>query len=211
MEDIEKSESIVDKTIRPVGRHGGILLPLLTVSFFAGLLAGPAYSEHRCEAHVRYVVRTEPRNEVNVTLPVATHSAVVTPAPSPTHLTTNQETTVDIGVIEVKGADELSAKAALQKASIRHLERAREFCAEKHENVGSCVSSKFATHATTLQRLGFSARITLEESLRSDCEAARGKCIKAELSEAVCSEIVVAVASPSPEAEAGKDEKKKKK
>ena len=167
-----------------------------------------ANAEFRCEGQVSYSVESLPVQLPKEVAHVENPKETPAPPPVPTAIVS----TVSFAQIEAKGDDEVKAKAALQKVSVRYIEKARELCQEKHENVGDCISAKFEANATALRSLDFSVRKALEESLRGDCETQRGRCTKAELSAPVCAEIVVAVQeTPVPEADAKKDDKKKAK
>jgi hypothetical protein len=182
--------------------------------FLYGLFAwSPAlHAEFRCEGQVVFVVESVPVvQEPKVVVSAPSKNPKETPVP-PTPAPTPIVSTISFAQIEAKSEDEAKAKAALQKLSGRYLEKAREACRERHENVGGCISAKFEANAAALRSLDFSVRKALEESLRGDCESQRGRCVKAELKEPVCAEIVVAAqASAAPEAEAKKDDKKKAK
>ena len=168
----------------------------------------PIAAEFRCESKVSYVVELAPKtapvkSEVASDLPAKKD---VTPAPA----AETKESTVAYSTVEAKGEDEAKAKIAVQKVSVRLLEKAREECRMRHENVAACIAAKYDATATTMQTLSFSARKSLEDAVRSDCEAQRGICKKVETSDPVCAEIVVAATTTaSPEAESGKEEKKK--
>lgn len=165
-----------------------------------------AQADFRCETRIGYTVElASQKAEAPAATPTADGKN-----PTPVSATTGagRETTVYLEVVEARDSDEAKTKFALQKTSARYLEKAREICRERHENVGGCVSSKFEASATTLRSLGFSARKALEDALRSDCEGQKGRCKKVESTEPTCAEIIVP--TPTPAAEA-KDDKKKKK
>jgi hypothetical protein len=173
------------------------------------LVCDRAYSEFRCETKIGYTVEFAPKD----LKPTADTSASKNDAPAPTGSSLpSRESTIQLAVVEAKGADEAAAKAALQKASVRQLERVRGECRKRHENSASCIASKFDVTGPTIRGLDFSARKAVEEAIKADCETQRGTCKKVEATEAVCAEIVVAAAasvSPEAGAEAGKDDKKK--
>lgn len=179
-----------------------IVLMGISGAFVGVAGAVPAFAEFHCEAKVGYTVEMAPAPTPAGTPSVGAKE--VPPAPP-------RENSVYLAVLEGNGADEPAAKAAVQKESGRQIERVREECRVRHENVGGCIASKFQTNAATIKSLGFQARKALEDALQKDCESQRGICRKVEVTEPVCHEIVVkAVESVSPEAEAkGKDDKKK--
>lgn len=173
------------------------------------IFSAVARAEFDCHGRVAYSVEsvattrleTAPKNLGEV-------KESSTPLPVPTPVIS----IVFIAQVEAKGDDEAKAKTALQKVGARLVEKARATCRENHENVGGCISAKFEASATALRSLDFSARKALEESLRSDCEVQRGRCLGAELKDVVCAEIIVAApATESPVAEPGKEDKKKAK
>ncbi len=166
------------------------------------LTALPASADFRCETRVGYTV------ELATPKPPSTPPPADSKAPTQTPVADGRDMTIYLELIEARDADEAKTKSALLKNSARPLERARETCRERHENVGGCISSKFENSATTLRSLSFSARKALEDALRADCETQRGRCKKVDSTEPVCAEIVVP--TPTPAAEV-KDEKKKKK
>lgn len=159
-------------------------------------------AEFSCESKIGYTFELLPAEPTSIA-----HEGKA-PAATPTVATESKESTVYIAVAAAKGADQDKAKAALQKESARHLQKAREECHQRHENVGSCLASKFETSSSAMRTMSFSARKALEEALKKDCEAQRGRCKKVEATEAVCTEIVAPVVA-SPAAEEGKDDKKK--
>lgn len=166
-----------------------------------------ASADFRCESRVGYTVELSPPRAQ----PPAPDSKI-TPAVAGT--SDPKETTIYLQIAEARGENEAKAKAALQKASTRQLEKMREECRERHENIGGCIGSKYEKSAAVLRTLGFAARKALEEALQSDCEAQRGRCKKVEATEPVCAEIVVPGAVTPAEGDgkdAGKDDKKKAK
>lgn len=176
-----------------------LLFVLLVVELFGFSVA---QAEFRCESRIGYTVEFAPKREAT-----PSPGKTVTPA-APAESRTS---TVYLSVVEARGADEAKAKSALQKTSAHQMEKVREECRERHENVGGCISSKYATNAPTLRALGFSARKALEEALQGDCETQRGICKKVEATEPVCAEIVLAVPSPSAAGDGKEDKKKGKK
>ena len=186
-----------------------VLKIIFLAMFFMVRLAS---AEFRCESKVSYTVELTGSSAVVA----ATPSSKATVKPEATQLPESKaetkEQTIPLALVVAKGEDEAKAKAALIKSSMRQIEQARSECRERHENVAGCIATKFQTKASTMRGFDFSARKALEKAISADCEVQRGICKKAEASEPVCSEIIVAaVASVAPEAAAGKDDKKKKK
>lgn len=180
---------------------------VLFISIFLGFSPALVSAEFHCEAKVGYTVELTSKPAAS---PPAADSKETPPAAP---ASSAHEVTVYLAVVEGKGADEAAAKSVVQRESGRQVERVREECRVRHENVGGCIASKFQTNAAVLRGLGFQARKALEEALQADCEAQRGICRKSEVAAPVCQEIVAKVVeTAAPEGDAkGKEDKKKAK
>ncbi len=126
---------------------------------------------------------------------------------------TQEETAIEVfwARLERKGADEVAGKRLIEEALALERGKALSACQQDHENLAGCVSGKFSSLASTLQRLSFSQRKSIEDAVNSDCSARQGKCSSVKVAETSCSELVTASSSSSASGkDAGKDAKKKK-
>lgn len=123
----------------------------------------------------------------------------------------NKDATVFWAVIEVKGATEEEAKAAVNKQSFSERASADRACIAQHENLAGCISSKYSSLSSTLSTLSFGARKDMEVAISNDCKSQQGKCLGSTLSEIKCSEIVAPVEKAEEGAKDGKDKKDSKK
>jgi hypothetical protein len=154
-----------------------------------------AVAEFGCSASVSYKWVKQSVNEGNGKAPP-------TAEPSSIHFAT----------VERKGGDEAAAKAALEVELARQRIKASEACKREHEAFGECLGTKFATHKSVIDSLGFSARREFEKALSEECRGAVGSCTAVITGDPVCKEIVVPAAAPAAgEGEKKADDKKKKK
>ncbi len=159
-------------------------LPLIGGSLFSGAIV---HAEHLCKGEISYEWKRKGEE---------------TPA------------TVFWSRVEALGTDEKSAKEALIVAANAPKAAALSACKREHENVASCVATKFFSYATTLQNLSFSARKKLEEAIAADCTVAEGLCLEAKLGEPTCEEKIAAPVAagkdaPAKDAKDAKGAKKK--
>jgi hypothetical protein len=125
---------------------------------------------------------------------------------------TAEPSSVHFANVERKGVDEGAAKAALEVELARQRIKASEACKREHEAFGECLGTKFTTHKSVIDSLGFSARREFEKALSEECRGAVGSCTAVVTGEPVCKEIVAAVAAPAAgEGDKKADDKKKKK
>jgi len=111
--------------------------------------------------------------------------------------------------LERSGADEASAKAALQVEVERQRIRATETCKRDHESGGTCVAMKLNARASVLNSLSFGARTELEKALTAECRQQQGTCISVEAPEPKCVEVAGAKPPESPTPEKKAPAKKK--
>ena len=113
--------------------------------------------------------------------------------------------------VERKGATEAAAKRTIEEAIVSEKGKALEGCKQDHENLAGCVAGKFSSLASTLQRLSFSQRKSIEDAVNADCFARQGDCSTIKVDEVACSQLVTAASSSSASGkDVGKDAKKKK-
>jgi hypothetical protein len=147
---------------------------------FALLIAVPAFADHLCRAEITYKWRRAQEEK---------------------------ESEVILQALEAKGSDEASAKAEIKKLALSARSGAQATCAQRHENLTGCISSKLAAASTVQHTLSFSARKTLEEAIKTDCSNSQGVCTEIIVKDPTCEEIkLAATPTPTPE-EKGKKKK----
>lgn len=119
------------------------------------------------------------------------------------------ETEVFFRAASVRGETENNGKEALEKKLSEEKAAALSECARLHEGVAECIATKFSNLQSTMQGMTFSGRKGLEESIRNDCTALKGKCISAKASDVKCIDKTPPTPVPA-EGEGKKEEKKKK-
>lgn len=115
---------------------------------------------------------------------------------------------VSVSRVVRRGADEAAAKLELGNAVLRESHSVRAQCRRAHENMASCLSSKYSAAQRSLDTTSFSARKAIEEAIAADCASQQGACAEVVNSEPKCVEKLEPTPTP---AESGKEDKKKKK
>ena len=121
---------------------------------------------------------------------------------------------VKLMAVERPGADEATAKEALQAEVVRQRVRVSELCKREHEAFGECVAGKLSHKASLLNSLSFSVREEVQKGLVNECKERSGTCLSVEVSDPKCREVVVAkppeAASDPKKGDAKKGDAKKK-
>jgi len=113
---------------------------------------------------------------------------------------------------EARGAEEAAVKEALTQQLAIAKQEALTLCQARHENMSSCVASKFEKTGGLMQQLQFAARVKLQDAIEADCKAQHGTCIEGKASEVTCS-VIKPVETPveataAPDKDSGKGGKK---
>jgi hypothetical protein len=122
-------------------------------------------------------------------------------AASPTEVApeaTPAVTVVRLMGIERSGADEASAKEALEVEAGRQRIKASDLCRRDHESVGSCIAQKLNGRSSTLNSLDFKTRAEVEKALSEECRQQQGSCQGVEVSEPKCRQISSSATVPTP-------------
>lgn len=145
------------------------------------MFAAPVFAEHFCRTEITYKWRRAQEEK---------------------------EVEVIVQALEARGVDEPAAKAEIMKLALAARSGAQATCAQVHENLSGCISSKLAAASTVQHTLSFSARKTLEEAIKTDCSNSQGICTDIVVKDATCEELkVAATPTPTPAEEKGKKKK----
>lgn len=103
-----------------------------------------------------------------------------------------EDTGVEVffGTVQVSGATEEAAKAAIAEAINRAKTKADSACKDAHENQSKCIATKYTTNSTILHGLTFEQRKALQDGIKDDCLKANGNCLGSTATEHKCSEVV---------------------
>jgi len=115
-----------------------------------------------------------------------------------------EEMTVYVETVFKKGADEESAKRALDTLSKAKEGKALKLCADIHENQAGCLAARTSVHSQVLSLSSYAVRKDIQKAIQDDCQKQSGECRGVLRSDAACKEIVAAVAAD------GGDKKKDK-
>ncbi len=78
--------------------------------------------------------------------------------------------------ITTKGATEGEAKKVLQPLIERNRYEAGAFCRQLHENLSGCMAARYVSMGGAYSNLGFTARKSMDDAIKVDCEKLQGKC-----------------------------------
>jgi len=115
-----------------------------------------------------------------------------------------EEMTVYVETVYKKGADEESAKKALDTLSKAKEGKALKLCSDIHENQAGCLAARTSVHAQVLSLSSYPVRKDIQKAIQDDCKKQSGECRGVSRSDALCKEIV------DPAAADGGDKKKDK-
>jgi hypothetical protein len=122
--------------------------------------------------------------------------------------------TVAWKILQRVGKTEDLGKKLIAQAMVRDSQIARAQCEQEHQNLASCLATKYEVMSDALARAGFTARKSIEEAITADCQRKQGTCKEVKNSEVECTlieEAAAAGASGATGASGKKDEKEKKK
>jgi hypothetical protein len=159
-----------------------------------------ANAEFLCQAEILY----KWRKEAAAALP-KTDPKLAKPDETPS---TENELSVFWTNIEQRGSTEDDAKAKVNKQALNERAGAERACLAAHENLSGCIGSKYAALSSSVTSLGFSARKSIEDAVKTDCEKQQGKCSGSTVGEIKCSELIT---QAKPTEAPAKDAKGKKK
>lgn len=115
-----------------------------------------------------------------------------------------EEMVVYVETVYQRGADEESAKKALDNLSKAKEGKALKLCSDMHENQAGCLASRTSVHSQVLGVSSYAVRKDIQKAIQDDCKKQSGDCRGVSRSDAVCKEIV------DPAAAEGADKKKDK-
>ncbi len=152
-----------------------------TLLLFAMLIGGYAEAQVKCTAEVGYVLKAK---------------------------TGPAEKTITKNIRFAVAATEDEAKAQLKNITTKDGTALLELCRSKHEQLAECMAMGFTRQSSALESLGFAARRSLEEAIKTECEQAQGECLKSYVGEAICALMgPPPTPTPAPAAEGKKGKK----
>ncbi|MCB0310811.1 MAG: hypothetical protein KDD42_06235 [Bdellovibrionales bacterium] len=113
--------------------------------------------------------------------------------------------------METVAANEPEARQKLSEKIPNAKSEALQKCRSEHESVAECLATKYSSMTSVINSLGFEARKSVEEAIKSDCSGAQGSCQKVEASEIECAEIDSSTETAEAQAGEGKEKKEEKK
>lgn len=157
------------------------------VGFSAVVPGASIRAEVICASDISFSwVKTAPSDEASAASDAASAGAQKAKNVPPAASGGPTPTIIRFAGVQRAGLDEAGAKANLLIEVNRQKTRASEKCKRDHESFGDCVATKLASHHSTLNSLGFSARAELEKALTKECSDQQGVCLSVESSEPQC-------------------------
>lgn len=122
-----------------------------------------------------------------------------------------EEMVVYVETVYKKGADEESAKKALDTFSKAKEGKALKLCSDIHENQAGCLAARTSVHSQVFSLSSYAVRKEIQKAIQDDCKKQSGECRGVSRSDVVCKEIIDPVAGGGVDNKKDKDKGKGKK